>query len=116
MIIKEADMTFTVKEKLRGGIGNVIIKNIIEQGEYDGKARLIATITIPVDSSIGTHIHDKEEEIFYVLQGEANYEDNGNMVVLKQGDSCICRSGQQHSLSNRSKEEPLVVLAIILTL
>ena len=51
---------------------------------------MIATITLEPGCSIGEHVHEKEEEVFYIIQGTATYDDNGTETVLHPGDACIC--------------------------
>ena len=42
-------------------------------GEYKGKSRLIGVITLEPGCSIGAHIHENEEEVFYIMEGTATY-------------------------------------------
>lgn len=114
MIKKAEEMTSTVKLQMRGGDGQAVVTEILSKGEYKGASRLLATITLEPGCSIGEHIHENEEEVFYVIKGEAQYLDNGEWQTMKTGDSCVCLGGQSHSIANRGSET-LVVMAIILT-
>ena len=51
-----------------------------------------------------------------MLNGVATYDDNGTVVKMFPGDSCICRSGEAHSIANREESGTLTVVAVILTL
>ncbi len=115
MIKRNSDMMTDVKVQMRGGNGQAVIKSVFDKGEYKGDSRLVATITLESGCSIGAHIHENEEEIFYIIKGTATYNDNGKTVILGEGDSCICLSGQEHSIANESKDETLVIFAVILT-
>jgi quercetin dioxygenase-like cupin family protein len=114
MIKNKSEMTTEKRENMRGGDGVVAITNILEKGEYKGAARLLGTITLKPGCSIGAHVHENEEEVFYIVEGQAEYYDNGEWVTLYKGDSCVCLGGQKHSIANRS-DETLVVAAVILT-
>ncbi len=114
MIKKAEEMKSEIKVNMRGGDGQAVITKMVDEGEYKGKARLMATITLEPGCSIGEHIHENEEEIFYIIEGEAQYLDNGEWVTMQKGDSCVCLGGQSHSLANRG-DKTLVVAAIILT-
>lgn len=116
MIKRSSEMNKTVKENMRGGDGCAMITDVLNRDEYCGKARLVAVITLEPGCSIGEHIHENEEEIFYVIEGRAVYDDDGTQTVLEQGDSCICLSGQKHSLANRENSGTLRVFAVIMTL
>lgn len=115
MVKRASEMHDKINVAMRGGEGSVLIHEILDKGEYQGHARLMAVITLKPGCSIGEHLHENEEEIFYVLEGEAVYNDNGKTEIMHQGDSCVCLSGQKHSLSNGSETENLSVFAVILT-
>ncbi|HBL41707.1 MAG TPA: hypothetical protein DDY98_09260 [Ruminococcaceae bacterium] len=114
MIKRKDEMKQTVKVNMRDGDGQVIVTELLSKGEYNGASRLLATLTLEPGCSIGEHEHINEEEVFYVVQGEASYYDNGEWKTLHQGDSCVCLGGQSHSIANRS-DKTLVVVAVILT-
>lgn len=62
--------------------------------------------------SIGYHEHQGESETFYILAGEARYNDNGTEVTLSPGDCAHTASGQGHSIANAG-ETPLEFIALI---
>ena len=114
MIKRNEEMKREIKVNMRGGDGQVVVTKMLDDAEFKGKSRLMATLTLEPGSSIGEHIHENEEEIFYVIEGEAQYLDGGEWKTMKKGDSCICLGGQSHSIANRGSET-LVVAAVILT-
>ncbi len=115
MIKRNENMSVSVKRNMRDGDGSATIREVLNKGEYMGSSRLVATITLEPGSSIGGHIHENEEEIFYIIEGKATYDDNGKTEILMPGDSCICLSGEKHSIANREEEGNLVIFAVILT-
>ncbi len=115
MIKRSAEMTDNVKVNMRGGDGQVAIREILLKGEYKGNARLVGTITLEPGCSIGAHVHENEEEIFCIIKGTATYNDNGETVLLGEGDSCLCLGGQEHSIANRMAEGTVQLFAVILT-
>lgn len=115
MFKKSNEMTETVNVNMRGGDGSVSVKEILTKGEYKSNARLVAVVSLKPGCSIGEHFHENEEEIFYILSGEALYCDNGTDVVLSAGDSCVCAGGEKHALRNNSDTEELKVFAAIIT-
>lgn len=115
MIKRCESMTENIKVNMRGGDGQAVIREILDKGEYKGASRLVATITLEPGCSIGEHVHENEEEIFYIIEGTATYDDNGEIKTLRKGDSCICLGSQKHSIANRTENETLVVFAVILT-
>lgn len=115
MIKKSGEMLETVKPQMRGGTGQAVVTDMLNTGEYFGKARLIATITLEPGCSIGEHIHENEEEVFYIIEGTALYNDNGKNEILHKGDACVCLAGQKHSIANALDVGTLIIAAVILT-
>ena len=115
MIKRAEEMIKTIKPQMRGGSGQALITEMLSTGEYAGKARLFATITLEPGSSIGEHVHENEEEVFYIIEGTALYNDDGKEEILYKGDSCICLAGQSHSIANTAEKGTLIVEAVILT-
>ena len=115
MIKRNSEMKIVNNENMRGGDGVVSICHVLDKGEYKGASRLLGTITLEPGSSIGAHVHENEEEVFYIIKGTATYNDNGETKILNEGDSCICLGGETHSIANREAEGDLVLFAAILT-
>lgn len=114
MIKKASDMKAVINIGMRGGNGSVSVKEILLKGEYKGNAKMIADVTIEPHCSIGEHLHNDEEEIYYILSGTAEYNDNGRKEKLSAGDSCICLGGEKHGIENVSDSENLRLIAVIL--
>ena len=77
MIRKAADCQKKHNEKMRGGNGVVTITSFASPEELNNKGRLFANITLKPGCSIGFHMHENESELFYLMKGEALYNDNG---------------------------------------
>ena len=108
-------MQIELKEKMRGGKGTVEIQSIFTPEDFKGKSRLIAKVSVNPGCSIGMHEHDGEEEIYYVLRGEAILTDStlDEDVSLKPGDASLTLGGQSHAIRNEGNEI-LEFVAIIL--
>ena len=117
MIKASQDYAGEIRSAMRGGSGDVHFEHIWKPAEeMYSKTRLYSKIILEPGSSIGYHIHENEEEIFYIIEGTAQYNDNGTVVTLNKGDSCICLDGETHSIGNAADAEcDLVIFAVILT-
>lgn len=113
MTKREVDMISELKENMRGGDGQVELIHAFNKEDFTGKCRLFAKITIGPGSSIGPHVHDAEEEVYYIISGIATANDNGTMVTLYPGDALKTGGGEHHAISNNG-DEPLVFIAVIL--
>lgn len=112
-MIKRANlMVSDFCEREQGGKGTVEIMHIYKPEELSGNAKLCAVIKIKPGCSIGYHRHVDEEEIFYVIRGEALIVDDGEKEVIGVGDSHLIKSGSYHSVENVGKEL-LEVMALI---
>lgn len=114
MIKRNSDMNLVVNEAMRGGDGSVKVRHVLNPDEIHGKSRMTAVITLEPGCSIGDHVHENEEEIFYVMRGNVVYNDNGETKTLSAGDSCICYGGEKHGVANKS-DETAELFAVILT-
>lgn len=113
MIRRKGEYKTEIREKMRDGQGKVIIEKFWEP-EVDLKAnnRLFAKLTLAPGDSIGFHRHENEEEIFVILKGEAEVDDNGKIVRLQTGDTILTGGGAGHAIKSVGKEN-LEVLAVI---
>ena len=109
------DMMSETKVGLRGGAGQVQMTHLFQSGEFKGKSRLCAKITLEPGSSIGYHEHVDEDEIYYILKGQAVFVDStaGAEVLLNPGDASVTLSGQSHAIRNDSADT-VEILAVIL--
>ena len=113
MTTQKKDMTVAVMEKMRGGNGTVEITNFASPEELNNKGRLFANITLKPGCGIGFHMHENESELFYVMKGEALYNDNGTEYVVHAGDVMICPAGTGHAVANNG-EADVELCAVIL--
>jgi mannose-6-phosphate isomerase-like protein (cupin superfamily) len=113
-MIKGRDlMERELRERMREGTGKVEILHVFKKEELRGKARLFARLRLVKGSSIGYHLHESEEEIFYILSGRGVVTEDGRVSSVGPGDAVLTGGGGGHSLENR-EEEPLELMAVIL--
>jgi mannose-6-phosphate isomerase-like protein (cupin superfamily) len=99
---------------IRGGIGEVEMHKICENvDELYGKGRLFNRMVVAPGNTIGEHVHEGDNEIFYFLSGTGEYNDNGTIVEVGPGDTTICNDGELHGLKNTG-DVPLEFIALIL--
>ena len=113
MIRKAEECKMEYREHMRDGDGTVEITNFIQgNSELNDKGRLFAKLTLKSGCSIGYHVHEKDAELFYMMKGTAEYNDNGEIRTVHAGDVMICPTGTGHGIANRS-EETVEVSAVI---
>jgi mannose-6-phosphate isomerase-like protein (cupin superfamily) len=93
------DFNEEIRHEVRGGTGDVSFQHIYAKGsELNENMRLFARLVLEEGCSIGYHVHENEAEIYYILSGTAETDDNGVKRILKPGDSTMTRSGEGHSI------------------
>lgn len=71
-------------------------------GEAPPHIEFVVRVFLKPGSSIGTHKHEGNGEIWYYIQGEGEYTEDENTVQVRPGDVTVCHSGSCHSLRNTS--------------
>ena len=94
------------------GVGAVRIEKILDE-ELADKCGLYAKVTIPAGSVLGYHEHHGNGESYFVLSGEAVYDDNGAKRTIRAGDSTWTPDGGGHGVDNSQGREPIVFMALI---
>ena len=114
MIRRKDECAVKANENMRGGDGTIFLTGLIGgPEELNGKGRLFSVIRVEPGCSIGFHKHEGESELFYIMKGEAQYNDNGEIKTVKAGDVTICPDGEGHGISNKG-EETVELVAVIL--
>lgn len=86
-------------------------------GKTDFKSNIdfIDRVVVPPNSTIGHHRHGNNEEMYIVLNGEAEMTIDGKAVAVKKGDMILNPPNGQHGLVNNSdKNIDLMVIQISL--
>lgn len=101
-----------VRENFRGGEGKVYVSYFVNEERESPGALRIMRIVIPPGSSIGYHQHVGEEEVYFVLKGRGEVNDDGKVCEVKPGDLVLTRSGSYHGIRCLG-DEPLEIFAMV---
>ena len=114
MFKQEKDWKPEVRHQVRGGSGDTVFNHIYSKGsELNPNMRLFAKLVLKPGCSIGHHVHENEDEIYYILSGTAETDDNGVKRVLHPGDSTLTRSGEGHFLANIGTDDLELIATIV---
>ncbi len=113
MIRKAEERTLQQKINVRGGPGIADFIHLANQDELYDKSRLFSHIVLRPGCGFGYHLHENEEEIYYMLKGTADYDDNGVKTKVSAGDVTFTFDGQGHSITNNSDETVEFIALII---
>ncbi len=114
MVRKGCERNIEKAEHKFGADGYITVRHLINTvEELNGKGRVFAHTTVAPHSGIGFHMHEGDTEIYYVLSGKAEYNDNGTIVPIEPGDVTFTPSGTGHGINNPN-DEPLEIIALII--
>jgi quercetin dioxygenase-like cupin family protein len=74
-------------------------------GEQSGGALFMAEVSVPPGCGNPPHIHSREDETFYVQQGELTVQVGGKTVTASTGDVVCLPKGIAHAFQNNGKVE-----------
>lgn len=102
------------KDAPRQGTGRPTFRYMSQDKDMDERIEMMAHITLNPGDAIGPHPHEQDAEIYYILKGELEAEDDGEWLIAREGDMIFTTGGENHQIKNNS-DQPAEFLAIILT-
>jgi quercetin dioxygenase-like cupin family protein len=70
----------------------------------------LQVVTVPPQTRQRLHLHRQQTEVFYVLEGQARIDIDGEEYLARPGDGFICSPGDRHSLWNQTEGDFKVVV------
>ena len=106
-------LTPEVRENMRGGKGAVTFRHFFTPEEFTASARLCASITLPPGAGIGPHVHETEDELYFITRGEGMLDDGQTQRRVRAGDAVLTGNGESHAIHNDGDTD-LELIAVIL--
>jgi mannose-6-phosphate isomerase-like protein (cupin superfamily) len=112
MLFRRSAQRAEIREKMRGGEGQAIVRRLAPVEALPSNCRLIGEIRLEPGCSIGSHEHMGETEIFYFTSGIGQVDDNGELITVGPGD-VVVTGDAYHAVANAGSE-PLIFTAVII--
>ena len=96
-----------------GGEGHLQLDKLLIAPNAPAKLRTYAKATLDPGASVGYHVHTGESECYYILSGEGEYNNDGELVKVFPGDSTFTPNGHGHGIKNIGST-PLEFMALII--
>ena len=112
MIIEKGKFNITTENDEKGDI-KLYLSDLANFEGRNPKLRTYALAELEPGKEVEYHVHEGECELYYILQGEGIYNDNGKEVPIFPGCSTFTPSGEGHGIKNTGKEK-LTFIALIL--
>ncbi len=68
--------------------------------------------TLPAGFSTGLHVHRVQEETFYVLEGECEWQVDGQTIRAKPGTYLFLPPGVPHDIRNTSDQPARMIMTV----
>src|SRR5437773_7338939 len=85
---------------VHGGAGTMQFTALLNRGAVTPEFNFLHRGEIPPGAGIGHHFHNTVEEMFMILDGEAQFTIDGRTALVKGPAGVICRTGHSHAIYN----------------
>lgn len=85
---------------VHGGAGSMAFTALLNRGAVTPEFNFLHRGEIPPGAGIGHHFHNTVEEMFVILDGEAQFTIDGRTSLVKGPAGVICRTGHSHAIYN----------------
>jgi mannose-6-phosphate isomerase-like protein (cupin superfamily) len=89
---------------VHGGAGSMGFTGLLNRGAVTPEFNFLHRGEIPPGAGIGHHFHNVAEEMFVILNGEAQFTIDGRTAVVKGPAGVVCPAGHSHALYNSGTE------------
>jgi mannose-6-phosphate isomerase-like protein (cupin superfamily) len=91
---------FRPSPAVHGGAGTMAFTALLNRGAVTPEFNFLHRGEIPPGAGIGHHFHNTVEEMFVILDGEAQFTIDGRTALVKGPAGVICRTGHSHAIYN----------------
>jgi mannose-6-phosphate isomerase-like protein (cupin superfamily) len=85
---------------VHGGAGSMSFTVLLNRGALTPEFNFVHRGVIPAGSGIGHHFHNVVEEMFVILDGEAQFTIDGRTASVTGPAGVLCRTGHSHAIYN----------------
>ena len=85
---------------VHGGAGTMSFTALLNRGAVTPEFNFLHRGVIPAGAGIGHHFHNVVEEMFVILDGEAQFTIDGRTATVKGPAGVLCRTGHSHAIYN----------------
>lgn len=104
MVIKFKDIYPEEIKAPRGGKGTASAMSYLAMRGIKGTFKTFNMMSLDPNSAIGYHKHETDAECYLLIEGQARYNDNGEIFIVDEGDLMFCDKGQSHAIETIGSE------------
>ena len=91
---------FRQASAVHAGAGTLAFAALLNRGAVTPEFNFLHRGVIPPGAGIGHHFHNVVEEMFVILDGEAQFTIDGRTATVKGPAGVVCRAGHSHAIYN----------------
>jgi mannose-6-phosphate isomerase-like protein (cupin superfamily) len=99
-IVHTDPAAFRQSSAVHAGAGTMAFGALLNRGAVTPEFNFLHRGVIPPGAGIGHHIHNLVEEMFVILDGEAQFTIDGRTATVKGPAGVVCRTGHSHAIYN----------------
>jgi mannose-6-phosphate isomerase-like protein (cupin superfamily) len=99
-IVHTDPATYRPSAAVHGGAGTMQFTSLLNRGAVTPEFNFLHRGVIPAGAGIGHHFHNVVEEMFVILDGEAQFTIDGRTATVKGPAGVLCRAGHSHAIYN----------------
>ncbi len=111
-VYPKADRNPEKDQDVAGGKGVMYRDKLLLGDRLGGTTTTVSRIVLEPGTSLGYHQHVGDNEMYYILEGNARYTENDIEYNLVPGDMAFCEEGSFHGIVN-SGDEIMSFMAVI---
>jgi mannose-6-phosphate isomerase-like protein (cupin superfamily) len=91
---------FKVAKAVHGGAGSINYTALLTEHSLETNLNFFHRGILNPHSGAGNHLHYYDDEMYFILDGEAQFSVDGHTSVLKGPAGALCPMGHSHALYN----------------
>lgn len=103
-IVHTDPSAYRPQQGVHAGAGSMSFTGLLNRGAVTPEFNFLHRGEIPPGAGIGHHFHNVAEEMFVILNGEAQFTVDGRTAVVKGPAGVVCPAGHSHALYNSGTE------------
>jgi mannose-6-phosphate isomerase-like protein (cupin superfamily) len=103
-IVHNNPAAYRAQQGVHAGAGSMSFTGLLNRGAVTPEFNFLHRGEIPVGAGIGHHFHNVAEEMFVILNGEAQFTVDGRTAVVKGPAGVVCPAGHSHAIYNSGTE------------
>ena len=99
-IVRTDPARYRPSAAVHGGAGTMSFTALLNRGAVTPEFNFLHRGVIPAGAGIGHHFHNVVEEMFVILDGDAQFTIDGRTATVKGPAGVLCRTGHSHAIYN----------------